>query len=228
MRHRKVKQLAWGQQRHILSLSLPPSFPLVKRNQCQSRSYGIVIIACPGLDRQCLFPSSKGEDSQIIPSWMYKTIASLCFKIKRLFMFYHFYRLLKQRQETIIREISLRSNWVTFSGRSKLICFCRQVAMAYTKVCTDSLFLLMKGHRWFKGRGCGESGETKWAGCAHNTCWPLPFSEPSLPPGIQADNSGQLSILCQARAQVSPQIYIMSETFFSSFKSSECSASPNS
>ena len=147
----------------------------------------------------CLFPHSKGEDTQIIPSWMYKSkfsLASLCFKIKRLFMFYNFYRLLKQRQESIIREISLRSNWITFSGRSKLICFCRQVAVAYTEVCTDSLFLLMKGHRWFEGRGCGESGDTKCAGCVRNTCWPLPFSEPLAPPGIWAQTTQDSLAFC--------------------------------
>ena len=111
-------------------------------------------------------------------------------------MFYNFYRLLKQRQESIIREISLRSNWITFSGRSKLICFCRQVAVAYTEVCTDSLFLLMKGHRWFEGRGCGESGDTKCAGCVRNTCWPLPFSEPLAPPGIWAQTTQDSLAFC--------------------------------
>lgn len=87
------------------SFSFPPFLPSSQQieTQCQSRPYGIVTIACPGLDRQCLFPCSKGEDSQVIPNWMYKSklaLASLCFKIKRLFMFFifmshNFYRMPK-------------------------------------------------------------------------------------------------------------------------------------
>lgn len=90
-----------------------------------------------------------------------------------------------------------------------------QVAVAHTEIWTDSIFLLKKGHHRWESRVMLRIRHNKLWEWALNACWPVRLPERPAPLQTSGtDGSGHFSILCQARAQDSLQIYIMLEIFF--------------